>query len=166
MNIQKKEKQIPLKNYIILLLIILVSILILFYMYRWYETYKQTKSNISIMNDYLTVINYNELDDYIIENKNAIIYVSALGNEQTTKFESSFKNIVLDNGLNKSMLYLDITNEDQEALFSKLKIDKNLPYIIVYTDGKITATYSISKNNYNPKKVIKYLNRIGATDID
>ena len=88
-------------------------------MYRWYETYKQTKSNISIMNDYLTVINYNELDDYIIENKNAIIYVSALGNEQTTKFESSFKNIVLDNGLNKSMLYLDITNEDQEALFSR-----------------------------------------------
>ena len=51
-------------------------------------------------------------------------------------------------------------------IFNKLKIDKNLPYIIVYTDGKITATYSISKNNYNPKKVIKYLNRIGATDID
>ena len=73
----KKDKlrEIPLKNYIYLFLILLGSILLLLYIYTWYETYHENKLNTSIMNNYLTVINYNELDNYIIENKNAIIYV-------------------------------------------------------------------------------------------
>lgn len=168
MNILKKEKsrEVPLKNYIYLAIILLVSILILFYIYRWYETYQESKINTSIMNNYLTVINYNELDDYITENKDAIIYVSILGNEEIHKFEVSFKNTILDNDLKSSMLYLDITNEDRSSAESKLNIDTNLPYIIVYTNGEITDTYSIAKNNYNTKKIIKYLNRIGATDND
>ena len=48
----------------------------------------------------------------------------------------------------------------------KLNIDTNLPYLVVYTNGKITDTYSIEKNNYSTKKTIKYLNRIGADESD
>lgn len=168
MNILKKEpkREIPTKNYIYLGIILLVSILILFYAYRWYETYKESKLNIGIMNDYLTVINYNELDDYIIENKNAIIYVSILGNEKINKFETSFKNVIMDNNLKNSILYLDITNENSKDIQNKLQIDTDLPYIVVYTNGKITDTYSIADNKYNTKKIVKYLNRIGATDVD
>lgn len=168
MNILKKEKprEIPTKNYVYLAIILLVSLLILFYIYRWYETYRESKLNISIMSNYLTVINYNELEDYITENKNAVIYISILGNEQINKFENSFKNTIMDNNLKNCMLYLDITNEDRALVESNLNIDTNLPYIIVYTNGEITDTYSIAKNNYNTKKIVKYLNRIGATDID
>lgn len=168
MNILKKEetRKIPTKNYVYLIIILLISLLLLFYIYRWYETYKESKLNTSILNNYLTVINYNELEDYIIENKNAVIYVSILGNEQINKFESSFKNTIIDNELKKSILYLDITNEDINSVENKLKIDEKLPYIIVYTNGEITDTYSIKENNYNTKKIVKYLNRIGATDFD
>ena len=82
MKDSKKEKtrEIPLKNYVYLFLILLGSILFLTYAYTWYETYTENKLNISIMNNYLTVINYNELDNYITENKDAVIYVSLLGN--------------------------------------------------------------------------------------
>lgn len=168
MSILKREKtrQVPLKNYIYLALVLIATILILIYIYKWHKTYQESKLNTSIMSDYLTVINYNELDDYIIENKDAVIYVSVLGNEEIHKFETSFKNAIQNNNLTNSMLYLDITNENIELAESKLNIDKNLPYIVVYTNGKITDTYSISKNNYNTKKIIKYLNRIGATDND
>ena len=168
MKILKKEKirEIPTKNYLYLGIILLISILILFYAYRWYETYRDSKLNIGIMNDYLTVINYNELEDYIIENKDAVIYVSILGDEKINKFETSFKNTIMDNNLRKSMLYLNITNEDQEVIKNNLKIDTELPSIVVYTNGKITDTYSIAENKYNTKKILKYLNRIGVTDID
>ena len=64
------------------------------------------------------------------------------------------------------MLYLDITNENQNTVKNKLKIENDLPYLVVYTNGKITDTYSIAENKYNTKKIIKYLNRIGATEID
>ena len=167
MEKQNKDKlrEVPLKNYLYLLLVLIGSFLILFYAYNWYNTYNENKLNISIMIVYLTVINYNELDNYIIENKNAIIYVSILGDEKINHFEREFKTKVVANNLKNSLLYLDLTNEDTEHATNKLQI-KNLPSLVVYTNGQITDTYDISKNNYNSKKTIKYLNRIGATEND
>ena len=163
---KNKTKKIPVKNYIYLSIIVIASIFIIFYLYRWYDTYRESKLNISIMNNYLSVINYNELDDYIIENKNAIIYVSKLGDEKINKFEKSFKNMVVENDLRNSMLYLDVTNDNFDIVKEKLQINTSLPCIVVYTNGKITDVYSITNNNYDMKKLNKYLNRIGATDID
>ena len=51
-------------------------------------------------------------------------------------------------------------------MVDKLKIDEKFPYLVVYTNGKITDTYSIVEKNYSSKKLIKYLNRIGATEND
>ena len=157
---------IPKKNYLYLSIIIIGSILFVIYIYKWYETYNQNKLNTSIMNNYLTVINYNELDNYIIENKDAIIYVSILGDEKINKFEKSFKNTITTNNLKESILYLDLTNENIPNATNKLKIDDQFPYLVVYTNGKITDTYKINKNNYNTKKIEKYLTRIGVIEND
>lgn len=168
MNKLKEEKlrDVPTKNYIYLFLILLGSILFLIYIYTWYNAYNQNKLNTSIMNEYLTVINYNELDNYISENKNAVIYVSILGNEDINKFEKKFKNTIVDNDLRNDILYLDLTNENRVNVTKKLGIDENFPYLVVYTNGKITDTYSILENEYSSKKIEKYLNRIGATEND
>ena len=168
MDKTKKDKlrEVPLKNYIYLFLILLGSILLLFYIYRWYDTYNQNKLNTSIMNEYLTVINYNELDNYIIENKDAIIYVSVLGNEDINRFERKFKNNILENNLRDSILYLDVTNENITNITKKLQIEDKFPYLVVYTNGQITDTYNIAETNYSSKKTIKYLNRIGVTEND
>lgn len=168
MSNNKKEntKQVPFKNYIYLFCILLGSILLLFYIYTWYETYNENKLYTSIMNKYLTVINYNELDNYITETPNAILYVSILGDKKINRFEEQFKNNISNSNLRNNILYLDITNEEKEDAMKKLNIDTNLPYLVVYTNGKITDTYSIEKNNYSTKKTIKYLNRIGADESD
>lgn len=163
----KKDKlrPIPVKNYVYLCLVIVATFLILYYVYLWYDAYSKEKLNKGILNDYLTVINYNELDDYIIENKNAVIYVSKLGDEDINRFEKSFKNVIVDNNLKNLILYLDISDVD-DKVYDKLKIDSNLPYIVVYTDGEITNTYSVVKYKYNTKKLEKYLNRIGIIEDD
>ena len=163
---KEKRREIPQKNYIYLFLILLGSILFIIYACTWYETYNKNKLNTGIMNNYLTIINYNELEDYIIENKDAIIYVSILGDKNIHQFEEKFKNSILDNNLKNSILYLDITNENRETATKKLQIENEFPYLIVYTNGKITDTYSIPKTNYSTKKTIKYLHRIGAGDSD
>ena len=159
-------REVPLKNYLYLLLILIVSTLFLIYIYAWYETYNESKLYTGIMNNYLTVINYNELDNYIIENKDAIIYVSVLGNEDINKFEEKFKNNISENNLKNTILYLNLTSEDIDRATKELKIDANFPYLVVYTNGQITDTYSIKENNYSTKKIIKYLNRIGAIEND
>lgn len=164
----KKDKlrEIPIKNYIYLFIILLGSILFLTYLYTWYQTYKEEKLNINIMNNYLTVINYNELEDYIMENKDAIIYVSILGDERINRFEENFKNIITENNLRDEILYLDLTNENRSIATNKLQIKQNFPYLVIYTNGQITDTYDISKNKYSTKKITNYLNRIGAIEND
>ena len=163
---KEKERKIAPKNYLYLLLIIIITLLIALYLLKWYRTYNESKLYTGILNEYIQVINYNELNDYIIENKDAVIYVSILGNEEIKKLEKKFKNTIVDNNLRENLLYLDITDEDQNKVKEKLQIDNNLPYLVVYTNGKITDTYSISEHKYNTKKIVKYLNRIGATEID
>lgn len=165
---EKKDKlrEVPFKNYIYLFLILLGSILFLIYIYTWYDTYNQNKLNTSIMHEYLTVINYNELDNYIVENKDAIVYVSILGNEDINNFERKFKSVVLENNLKNNILYLDITNENIGNVTKKLQIEQEFPYLVVYTNGVITDTYNIKEAKYSSKKTLKYLNRIGATEND
>ena len=159
-------REVPKKNYLYLFLILLGSSLFLIYLYKWYETYNETKLNTSIMSNYLTVINYNELDNYIMENKDAVIYVSILGNEDITKFEKKFKNIISEYNLKNDILYLDISNENINSATRKLNIEEEFPYLVVYTNGVITDTYSINENKYSNSKVEKYLNRIGVIDND
>ena len=118
------------------------------------------------MNNYLTVINYNELDNYIIENKDAVIYVSILGNEDINKFEKKFKNIIAEYNLRNDILYLDVSNENITSATKKLKINDEFPYLVVYTNGVITDTYSINENGYSNSKIEKYLNRIGVIEND
>ena len=163
---EESKKQVPLKNYVYLFCILLGSLLLLFYIYRWYETYNENKLYTSIMNKYLTVINYNELNNYITETPNTILYVSILGDKQINRFEEQFKNSIANSNLRNNILYLDITNEEKNDAMKKLNIYSNFPYLVVYTNGKITDTYSIGKNNYSTKKTIKYLNRIGADESD
>lgn len=162
----EKLREIPIKNYIYLFIILFASILFLIYIYTWYDTYTQNKLNTNIMNQYLTVINYNELDNYIIENKNAVIYVSILGSEEINHFEKTFKNTIVTNNLKNSILYLDLTNENRSVATKELNIDENFPYLVVYTNGQITDTYNIAEHDYSTKKIIKYLNRIGAIEND
>lgn len=159
-------RAIPFKNYVYLGLIFLATIFVLYYVYLWYKTYEEEELNKGIMNEYLTVINYNEIDSYVLENNNAVIYVSRLGDEQINKFEKSFKNVITANKLKNSILYLDVTGEDVNNYSKRLEIDANLPYIVVYTGGEVTDTYSIVQNKYNTKKIEKYLNRIGIIEDD
>ena len=86
--IMKEElRKVPVKNYIILGIVITVTMLVLYYFYMWVDVYKESKINIPIMDKYMTVINYNELDNYLVENPNTILYVSVLDNEEIRTFE-------------------------------------------------------------------------------
>ena len=80
-----KLRSVPKKNYFILGIIIIVSLLLLYYMHMWSLAYNETKLNMPILDKYLEVINYNELDNYLVEMPNTVIYVSVLEDENIIK---------------------------------------------------------------------------------
>ena len=73
----KKEREIPFKNYIILAVVLILTIIAVIYLFMWNRVYEKNKLQTPILDKYLLVINYNELNNYIVENKNAVIYTSA-----------------------------------------------------------------------------------------
>lgn len=161
----KKEKEIPLKNYILLSIVLILTIVVVIYFFLWKNTYEKSKLQTPILDDYLLVINYNELNNYLVENKDAIIYVSKLNDESIRLFENKFKNIINKNNLNNKILYLDLTEELKENNIVK-EINKKygkemteIPSIIIIKDGKISSSYNIKENKYNIKLLEKYLEK-------
>ena len=161
----KKEKEIPLKNYILLSIVLILTIVVVIYFFLWKNTYEKSKLQTPILDDYLLVINYNELNNYLVENKDAIIYVSKLNDENIRLFENKFKNIINKNNLNNKILYLDLTEELKENNIVK-EINKKygkemteVPTIVIIKDGKISSSYNIKENKYNIKLLEKYLEK-------
>ena len=157
---------IPKKNYVYLGLIFILSLMVIYYCYMWYQSYKESLLQNSIMDDYLNVIHFNEVDDYIIENKNALVYVSVLGDEEINEFELNFVNTIADYSLRDVLLYMDVSSLDKSVVDNKFGNSSDYPFIVVYTNGKITDVYNISDKGYSTKKIIQYLNRIGAFEND
>ena len=159
-------REIPLKNYIILGLVVLLTLGLVYYFYLWYITYEESKLNETIMDRYLEVINYNELNDYIVENRNAMIYTSVLEDNNIRKFEIKFKNIVVKNALKDKILYMDMTDIFKDKIkYTELRNSyqvnnyniTNVPCILVFKDAKLVDIYSIKDNDYNTEDVLNYI---------
>lgn len=160
------EKNIPLRNYILLSIILIISVVLVIYFYMWYGTYEDNKIYTPILDEYLTVINYNELEDYLIENKDAIIYVSILGDEEIRTFEKKFKKFFIENSVDNNILYLDLTSEYKDNnVFNNIKIKyglKSLPCIIIFRDGVVYNSYNIKDYNYDINNIINFLDNAGV----
>lgn len=157
----KEEKNIPFRNYIILAGVLILSIIVVIYFYMWYDEFQVNKINTPVMNQYLSVINYNELGDYLVENKDVVIYISFLQDDATRKFEKNFKKIVDVYSLNNSILYLDLTEQYNDSnLFNDIKNKytlSDMPCIVIFKDGIVDDVYSIEDKDYDIDLLVSYL---------
>lgn len=157
----KENKNIPFRNYIILSVVLIFSIIVVIYFYMWYDEFKVKKINTPVMDQYLSVINYNELDTYLVENKNVVIYTSVLSDEKTRNFEKKFKRVVNQYFFNSNMLYLDLTDEySDNKLFNNIKNKYHLsdmPCIVIFENGIVSDVYNISYYNYDIELLVSYL---------
>ena len=171
----KKEelRVIPKRNYLFLGIVLLVSFLLVYYLYMWFDAYNETKLNRPILNRYMEVINYNELNNYLVESPNAIIYVSVLENSEIRDFEKQFKNVLKNRQIDKDLLYLDITEEIRDNMLLKEMNDKytlngvsisNVPAILVIDNGTLSAIYSIKNSNYDIEGLKLFINSVSFID--
>lgn len=166
-----KQRNIPLKNYILLGITLIVTIILIIYFYMLYSSYEESKLNIPIMDKYMQVINYNELDNFLVENKDGVIYCSVLENQDIRNFEKELKNVIKDYSLGSTILYLDLTNELQnnqkaKEIQTKYQINGNslieVPTIAVFRGGTLSSIYNIKNNNYDIEEIINYLRKEGV----
>lgn len=170
-EMNKEMKNIPLKNYIILGVVLIGTLLLLYYFYMWVDIYKESKINIPIMDKYMDLLNYNELDNYLVENPNTIMYVSILDNEEIREFEKKFKDEFKEKHVNNKLLYLNITpvlndKEIMSELNSKYYVNNlsitDVPCIVVFSSGTLKSIYSIGDNKYDINSTVEFINSINV----
>ena len=143
----KKEKVIPKKNYIKFSLICIITLLAVFYANTWYKNYQINKLNNTYIKDKINAINYDELDTYLIENPNLIVYVGENNNQECYEFEKYLYKIIKKNDLIDDTIFLDLSNNYsitllnniQQKYYSKdLKTDlNNIPALLVIQNKEI-----------------------------
>jgi len=154
-----KKKDIPKKNYFILGIILIISCVLVYYINTWYSLYQYEKRGSSPITTYMEIINYNEVENYIAENSDAIIYVSKSNNLKIRKFEEDNEKLFKKLELNYNILYMDAKDVNKDL---KIKYNVNeYPTILFFKNKRLVNKYVLELDNINysdMKSIIDYSN--------
>lgn len=151
----KNNEKKPLKNYLILLLLFAIGIGITLYLCRWYKVIDQEKKQTPVIRGTLTNELYsNELDAYLVEYPSSVLYLCTSDSMKCRNFEKHFKKYINNNGLGEYIVYVNLTNTNQEEFVksfndkysSKKKITTSYPALVVLNDGKISDIIQTKKD--------------------
>lgn len=167
------EKEIPFKNYIILGVVILITILAVFYIRNWYIMTK-IYNNTSPMLDIVSEINSDEISNYVMENQNFIIYVSSGTNDKIKGFERNFSKYIVDKGVSNNILYINMDTTESINLSNQLmayakndsvknKISVNDVSMYIFENGKITEVV-MGADKINMRQIDKLFKEYGMID--
>jgi len=167
------KRKIPLKNYIILLGITIGTIFLVFYLRSWYNTSKEYYKNNSIMAEYLSELKSDEINSYIIDNPEVVIYYASAKDTSIKSFEKKFKKLMEEHEINDDIIYIDYSKEENSNIISKLNIisDKkmdelNVPNLIYIKEGKVNKILYSNKTQINKRDVQNFLIRCGIITND
>lgn len=156
----KKRRKNNIKNYIYTILLIGGSILIMLYIFSWYNVKKEEKYMKSYLLSTKTI--ESKVDD--LETLKAaisesplsyFIYISYTGSEDIYNLERSLKRTIDKYKINDIFYYVDLTKEcnNKEASYVKdinemFKVDiENIPLIIYVNEGKVKQVISSRKDS-------------------
>ena len=130
-----------------LIILFALSFAFTLYLCRWYNVYKEYKNQIPVIRGVLSEISYDELDHYIVDNSNIMLYICTSNSDNCRSFEKKLKKYVNRHELNNKIVYLNLTNVDQISFLDefnskynlKNKLTSNYPAFILFRDGKCVS---------------------------
>ena len=158
------KRKIPLKNYIILLAIALGTIFLVFYLRSWYNTSKEYYQNNSIMSDYLSQLKSDEINSYIIDNPDVVIYYASAKDTTIKSFEKEFRKLMEEYEINHNIIYIDSSKEENSNILTRLngisneKIETlHVPNLIYIKEGKVNKILYPNETKINKRDVQNFL---------
>lgn len=136
-------REVPKKNYIIMLIIIIAIVLVTIFLSNIYNNRFQKTS---VLYNYLSEIKKKDLDSYLLEKPEIIIYASNKYNNSNEKQETKIMKQIIDNNIYEYIVYLNLEDKKLNILNSLNKkydgkLKNKLPVLIVFENGKIKEAY-------------------------
>ena len=166
-------KNIPLKNYLILLLVSLGTALLVFYLRSWYNASIEYYQNNSIMSEYLAEIKSDEINSFVIDNPDVVIYYASAKDTSIKSFEKSLKKLMEHYEIKDDVIYIDSSKIENDSFISKLNdvSDKkinviSIPNLIYIKDGRVNKVLYSTETKINKRDVQNFLIKCGVITND
>ena len=168
-----KKRNIPLKNYITLLLIAFATIFLVFYLRSWYNASKEYYQNNSIMSKYLSELKSEEINSYILDNPEVVIYYASARDTNIKSFEKSFKKLMEQYEIKENIIYIDSSKAENNELISVLNSisDKKansliVPNLIYIKNSRVNKILYSEVTEINRRDVRNFLIKVGVITND
>ena len=146
------KKNIPKKNYFILILIIILVVIISLIIFRFSGLYNQNKLKRSYLYNYVNEVNINDIKNILTEpNSELFILVTETNNDDVYKLEKNIMKIIKKYDLRDNFIYIDYTdNEDLDKLndIFGTKIEK-IPALLYYKNGELSEVVDSKDTLFN-----------------
>lgn len=163
----KKSK----KNYVTLAIIYVLVIGTVLYIASWYNTYQNYKTTIPVLRNTVSEINTAELDHFVLENPDGVIYMCVASDTTCRNFDTHLKKELLKNGLQDSVTYIDlqdVINKESyiTTVFANYGMSSNInntPLFLAFEDGKIVSYLSEGETTkLTVEDAIKFIKKYGV----
>ena len=152
-------REIPAKNYVILSCLVVGVVIVSLVLSNLYRTTHKEEYT-PIIKDVITEIRYEDLDNYLQENLDVVLYINDSSVKGDRKFEKKVKKMITNNGISRYFVYI----EKNENIIDKYKLNSNTPIFIAYQNGVITEV--LNKKNCTINEVEEFLIRNKVIDND
>lgn len=170
MKSKKDNKKIPTKNYIILAVIVVITILLTFYINAWIKTYKENMYSESVLSGNVKEVNINELKEPFYEINEVILYVGYNNDKELYAQEKKLLREIKKKDLVDEVMYLNVTdNNDYVDILNKrfgndsVKLG-NAPLIIYIRGGETQKVVKITSYDMLPKEFNKIVKQYKIVD--
>ncbi len=165
-----KKREIPKKNYLILLVIVVAVVGLCFYLTSWYKTIAEYYKTNSVISEVLPEIETETFSSFLLDNPDIVVYVSSSSDSNVKTFEKQFKKLIVEYALNSNIIYFDTDKETNvnglETLVNNY-MSKSLkkvttitdPNLIRFKNGEIVDILYVKDSTITKSDVVKFLER-------
>ncbi len=154
------------KNYIILLVFYVLTVLCVLYLCKIYSNSSSVRS--TFVSDYALDITdssydkiYNNVLNFSEENEGFVIYISSYKDDDVRSFEKKFINAINEKNLKNKVLFVNSSNLSKFSYINDLIHDfgcdsiiskRDLPIFVIINDKKVLSIKSVSQFDYDSLK--------------
>ena len=152
---KNNSRYIPLKNYVLAIMIVAIAIFLVLYLFEWYKVKNLEKYGTSYLISSntinLEIKDYEEIPLVLSETSNDyFIFINYLNVEETYKLEKELKDVIDEYNLKDIFYYINVTKLKEkkdylsnlnDALNLEDKI-KNVPTILYYHNNELAEVIS------------------------
>ena len=136
-----KQREIPKKNYLIFSVIVFFTLAVTITSYVIYENNKEYQNSIPVIRGSASEIEAKDLDEFLIENENALLYFGVAKDKNSREVEEGLVKLISKRDL--KVIYVNLSNvEDKEKFYLSF-------------NEKYTTNENIKLNNYPAFAIFK-----------